>query len=72
MGQFREEGKLPSSTIVNPKWGFESVKAIKLRSGKEIGTDPKPSKSAQKEEEKLHIEEEEQSKATARNEATLS
>ncbi|CAL9007276.1 unnamed protein product, partial [Prunus brigantina] len=28
MGQFREEGKLPSSTIVNPKGGFETAKAI--------------------------------------------
>ncbi|KAM2510328.1 hypothetical protein PS1_034825 [Malus domestica] len=40
MGQFREEGKLPSSTIVNPKGDFESAKAITLRSGKNVGTDP--------------------------------
>ncbi|XP_070672479.1 uncharacterized protein [Malus domestica] len=53
MGQFREEWKLPSSTIVNPKGGFETVKAITLRSGKEVGTDPQPSKSSQKEDEKL-------------------
>ncbi|CAL2240325.1 unnamed protein product [Prunus armeniaca] len=33
MGQFREEGKLPSSTIVNQKGGFETAKAIILRSG---------------------------------------
>ncbi|CAN6547005.1 unnamed protein product [Malus baccata var. baccata] len=37
MGQFREQGKLPSSTFVNPKGGFESAKAIMLRSGKEVG-----------------------------------
>ncbi|CAL8082989.1 unnamed protein product [Prunus armeniaca] len=30
MGQFREEGKLPSSTIVNPKGGFEMVKRLEL------------------------------------------
>ncbi|KAM1206250.1 hypothetical protein FF1_006911 [Malus domestica] len=72
MGQFREEGKLPSSTIVNPKGGFESAKAIILRSGKEVGTDPQPSKSAQKEDEKLQIEEDKQDKAITRKEATLS
>ncbi|CAL2256544.1 unnamed protein product [Prunus armeniaca] len=48
MGQFREEGKLPSSTIVNPKVGFETAKAIILRSGKEIGTNPKCPNKAQK------------------------
>ncbi|KAM1227737.1 hypothetical protein ACFX2J_006916 [Malus domestica] len=59
MGHFREEGKLPSFTIINRKRGFESAKAITLRSGKEVGTDPQPSKSSQKEDEKLHFEEEE-------------
>ncbi|KAM2593927.1 hypothetical protein TB1_043013 [Malus domestica] len=44
MGQFREQGKLPSSTVVNPKGGFESAKAITLRSGKQVGTAPQPSK----------------------------
>ncbi|CAN6573186.1 unnamed protein product [Malus baccata var. baccata] len=34
MGQFREQGKFLSSTVVNPKGGFESAKAITLRSGK--------------------------------------
>ena len=59
MGQFsREQGKLPSSTHVNPKGGFESVQAITLRSGKEVGSDPKPFKSEQ---EKMPSEEEEQS-----------
>ncbi|KAM2442323.1 hypothetical protein PS1_023440 [Malus domestica] len=42
-----------------------------LRSGKEVGTDPQPSKSAQKEDEKLKFEEEDQAKATARKEAPL-
>ncbi|CAN6567599.1 unnamed protein product [Malus baccata var. baccata] len=34
MGQIREQGRLPSSTIVNPKGGFETAKAITLRSGR--------------------------------------
>ncbi|CAN6580904.1 unnamed protein product [Malus baccata var. baccata] len=71
MGQFREQGKLPSSIVVNPKGGFETAKAITLRSGKEVGTEPTPSKSAPKEDEKFQIEEEEQAKATARIEQSL-
>ena len=71
MGQFREQGKLPSSTILNPKGGFESSKAITLRSGKKVGTEPKPSKLSQKEDEKLQFEEEEQETATARIEPSL-
>ncbi|KAM2165605.1 hypothetical protein ACFX1R_039739 [Malus domestica] len=57
MGQFKEQGKLPSTTVVNPRGGFESAKAITLRSGKEVGTDPQQSKSAQMEDEKLQQEE---------------
>ncbi|CAN6700789.1 unnamed protein product [Malus baccata var. baccata] len=71
MGQFREQGKLPSSTVVNPKGGFETAKAITLRSGKEVGTEPTPSKSAPEEDEKFQIKEEEQAKATARIEQSL-
>ncbi|KAM2413518.1 hypothetical protein ACFX1X_000123 [Malus domestica] len=71
MGQFREQGKLPSSTVVNPRGGFESAKAIMLRSGKEVGTDPQPSKSTQREDKKLQFEEEDQAKATTRKEAPL-
>ncbi|CAL2247441.1 unnamed protein product [Prunus armeniaca] len=71
MGQFREEGKLPSSTIVNPKGGFEMAKAIILRSGKEIGTNPKMSKQSPKENEKLLLKEKEVDKATAREEQPL-
>ena len=48
LGQIREQGKLPSSTTVNPKGGFESAKAITLRGGKEVGTEPNNPKSAQK------------------------
>ncbi|CAN6586168.1 unnamed protein product [Malus baccata var. baccata] len=71
MGQFREQGKLPSSTIVNPKGGFESAKAIMLRSGKQVGTAPSPSKSAPNKVEEVIIEEEEQGLATARKEIPL-
>ncbi|KAM1866443.1 hypothetical protein ACFX13_009296 [Malus domestica] len=42
-----------------------------LRSGKEVGTDLQPSKSAQKEDEKLTFEEKNQAKATTRKEAPL-
>ena len=66
MGQFREQGKLPSSTVPNPKGSFESAKAITLRSGKEIGADPTPSQSGPKGDENLQIEEEESSKPTAK------
>ncbi|XP_068319121.1 uncharacterized protein, partial [Pyrus communis] len=48
LGQIREQGKLPSSTTVNPKGGFESAKAITLRGGKEVGTEPNNPTSAQK------------------------
>ncbi|CAN6552321.1 unnamed protein product [Malus baccata var. baccata] len=57
LGQFRENGKLPSTTVVNPKGGFESAKAITLRSGKEVRN---------KEDEKIQIEEDEQTYPTAR------
>ncbi|CAN6573179.1 unnamed protein product [Malus baccata var. baccata] len=71
MGQFREEGKLPSPTIVNPNRGFETAKAITLRSGKEVGTDSQLSKPAQTEDEKLQQEEDVQNTPTARKETTL-
>ncbi|KAM1258411.1 hypothetical protein ACFX2J_037859 [Malus domestica] len=35
--KFRDPGQLPSSTIQNQKGGFETAKAITLRSGKEVG-----------------------------------
>ncbi|CAN6720970.1 unnamed protein product [Malus baccata var. baccata] len=57
LGQFRENGKLPSTTVVNPKGGFESAKAITLRSGKEVKN---------KEDEKIQLEEEEHIYPTAR------
>ncbi|CAN6685971.1 unnamed protein product [Malus baccata var. baccata] len=57
LGQFRENGKLPSTTVVNPKGGFESAKAITLRSGKEVRN---------KEDEKIQLEEDENTYPTAR------
>ncbi|CAN6562673.1 unnamed protein product [Malus baccata var. baccata] len=71
MGQFREQGKLPSSTVANPKGGFEFAKAIMLRSGKQVGTAPPPSKSAPNKVEEVIIEEEEQGLATARKEVPM-
>ncbi|CAN6544145.1 unnamed protein product [Malus baccata var. baccata] len=72
VGQFREQGKLPSSTIVNPNGGFEYAKAMGLRSGKQVGSDPQPSNSGSNEVEELIIEEEEQNTPTARVETRLS
>ncbi|CAN6544152.1 unnamed protein product [Malus baccata var. baccata] len=58
VGQFREQGKLPSSTIANPKGGFETANAIMLRNGKEVGAGSTPPKSGPKEDEMLKSEEE--------------
>ncbi|MCO6516759.1 MAG: hypothetical protein J6586_09780, partial [Snodgrassella sp.] len=57
MGQIREQGKLPSSTVMNPKGGFETVNAIMLRSGTQVGAEPKSSKSSHVEDEMLAHEE---------------
>ncbi|CAN6542452.1 unnamed protein product [Malus baccata var. baccata] len=65
VGQFREQGKLPSSTIANPKGGFETANAIMLRSGKEVGAGSTPPKSGPKEDEMLKSEEETPSPLTA-------
>ncbi|CAN6725540.1 unnamed protein product [Malus baccata var. baccata] len=72
MGQFsREPSKLPILTDVNPKGGFESAKAITLQSGQEVGSDPSPSKSNQKEDEKMQSEEKEEGLPSARIEQLL-
>ncbi|KAM2928260.1 hypothetical protein COP2_035522 [Malus domestica] len=72
MGQFsRELGKLPSSTDVNPKGGFEYAKAITLRSGQEVGSNPSPSKSNQKKDKNMQSEEKEQGLPLARIEQSL-
>ncbi|KAM2523473.1 hypothetical protein TB2_029676 [Malus domestica] len=67
----REQGKLPSLMDVNPKGGFEYAKAITLRSGKEVGSDPNPSKSNQSEDEKMQSEENEQGLPSVRIEQSL-
>ncbi|KAM1415288.1 hypothetical protein ACFX2I_006957 [Malus domestica] len=71
MGQFREQGKLPSSTIANPKGGFQTVNAIMLRSGTQVGAKPKSSKSSHDEDEKLLQEEAQGPKLTAKDEQSL-
>ncbi|CAN6579344.1 unnamed protein product [Malus baccata var. baccata] len=71
MGQIREQGRLPSSTVVNPKGGFETAKAIMLRSGKQVGTDSNTSKSSQDEEDKLLQEEAQGAKPTTKDDQTL-
>ncbi|KAM2977333.1 hypothetical protein FF2_014286 [Malus domestica] len=71
MGQIREQGKLPSSTIMNPKGGFETVNAIMLRSGTQVGAEPKSSKSSHDEDEKLLQEEAQGPKLTSKDEQSL-
>ena len=71
MGQFREQGKVPSSTIVNPKGKFETANAITLTNGKKVWTSPKTSKYSQVKDEKLQQEDETLDKATARVEQPL-
>ncbi|CAN6560271.1 unnamed protein product [Malus baccata var. baccata] len=65
VGKFRDPGQLPSSTIPNPKGGFESAKAITLRSGKEVGAGSS-SKTGHNEDELLQLEEEEPKQPTAK------
>ncbi|CAN6567578.1 unnamed protein product [Malus baccata var. baccata] len=65
VGKFRDPGQLPSSTIPNPKGGFESAKAITLRSGKEVGAGSS-SKTGHNEDEILQMEEEESKQPTAK------
>ncbi|XP_070664544.1 uncharacterized protein [Malus domestica] len=70
VGQFPDQGRLPSSTIANPKGGFESAKAITLRSGKEVEAGSS-SKTGHKEDEMLQMEENEASPPTAKIETSL-
>ncbi|CAN6554908.1 unnamed protein product [Malus baccata var. baccata] len=71
VSKFRDPGQLPSSTIPNPKGGYESAKAILLRSGKEVGAGPKPSTSGLKEDKKLQFEEEDTSPPTTKVDTSL-
>ncbi|CAN6716334.1 unnamed protein product [Malus baccata var. baccata] len=66
VGKFRDPRQLLSSTIPNPKGGFESAKAILLRSGKEIGAGSTPSQTGPKSDVNVLIEEEESSMPTAK------
>ncbi|CAN6725396.1 unnamed protein product [Malus baccata var. baccata] len=65
VGKFRDPGQLPSSTIPNTKGGFESAKAITLRSGKEVGAGSS-SKTGHNEDELLQLEKEEAKQPTAK------
>ncbi|CAN6704237.1 unnamed protein product [Malus baccata var. baccata] len=65
VGKFRDPGQLPSSIIPNLKGGFESAKAITLRSGKEVGASS-TSKTGHNEDELLELEEEESKQPTAK------
>ncbi|KAM1925847.1 hypothetical protein ACFX13_033090 [Malus domestica] len=71
MGQFRDQGRLPSSTVANPKGGFKTAKAITLRSGKQVGTERQASHASHEEDEKLQFEENTQAKPTAKREPPL-
>ncbi|CAN6720967.1 unnamed protein product [Malus baccata var. baccata] len=64
-GKFRDPGQLPSSTIPNTKGGFESAKAITLRSGKEVGAGSS-SETGHNEDELLQLEEEEGKQPTTK------
>ncbi|XP_050147306.1 uncharacterized protein LOC126622565 [Malus sylvestris] len=53
------------------KGGFETAKAITLRSGKQVGTEPQASKTSHEEDEKLQFEENTEATPTARREPPL-
>ncbi|CAN6585955.1 unnamed protein product [Malus baccata var. baccata] len=65
--QHKPHNNLPKT----PQGGFESAKAMSLRSGKQVGSDPQPSNSHSNEVEELIIEDEEQSTPTTRVETSL-
>ncbi|KAM1695941.1 hypothetical protein ACFXTN_027524 [Malus domestica] len=71
MAQIQEQSELSNSTIENLKENFEIHDAITLESGMEVGTSPKTSKPIQNMDEQLLFEEEEDDKATAREEPPL-
>ncbi|KAM2485861.1 hypothetical protein ACFX1W_037998 [Malus domestica] len=64
MGQMQEQSELSDSTV-------EIAKAITLESGMEVGDEPKASKPSQNMDEQLLLEEEEDNKATAKEEPPL-
>ncbi|KAM1751117.1 hypothetical protein ACFX11_009276 [Malus domestica] len=64
IGQMQEQSELFDSTV-------EIAEAITLKSGMEVGDEPKTSKPSQNIDEQLLVEEEEDNKATAREEPPL-
>ncbi|KAM1043318.1 hypothetical protein ACFX2A_035390 [Malus domestica] len=70
--QIQEQSELSNSTIENLKEDFEIHDAITLGSAMEVGGEPKTSKPSQNMDERLMLEEEENNKATAREEPPLS
>ncbi|KAM2717728.1 hypothetical protein EV1_029731 [Malus domestica] len=71
MAQIQEQSELSNSTIENLKEDFEIHDAITLGSAMEVGGEPKTSKPSQNMDEQLVLEEEENNKATAREEPPL-
>ncbi|KAM2342213.1 hypothetical protein ACFX1X_014635 [Malus domestica] len=69
--QIQEQSELSNSTIENLKEDFEIHDAITLGSAMEVGGEPKTSKLSQNMDEQLMLEEEENNKATAREEPPL-
>ncbi|CAN6560263.1 unnamed protein product [Malus baccata var. baccata] len=55
----------------NKARGFETAKAITLRSGKQVGTEPQASHASHEDDEKLQFEENTQAKPTAKREPLL-
>ncbi|KAM1650537.1 hypothetical protein ACFXTN_003226 [Malus domestica] len=72
MAQIQEQSELYNSTVENLKEDFEIHDAITLGSAMEVGGEPKTSKPSQNMDEQLMLEEEENNKATAREEPPLS
>ncbi|KAM1962946.1 hypothetical protein ACFX16_023181 [Malus domestica] len=69
--QIQEQSELSNSTIENLKEDFEIHDAITLGSAMEVGGEPKTSKRCQNMDEQLLLEEEENNKATVREEPPL-
>ncbi|KAM1103652.1 hypothetical protein ACFX19_012316 [Malus domestica] len=70
--QIQEQSELSNSTIENLKEDFEIHDAITLGSAMEVRGEPKTSKPSQNMDEQLMLEEEENNKATPREEPPLS
>ncbi|KAM1583223.1 hypothetical protein ACFX10_030864 [Malus domestica] len=71
MAQIQEQSELSNSTIENLKEDFEIHDALTLGSAMKVGGEPKISKPSQNMDEQLLLEEEENNKATIREEPPL-